>query len=232
MFGEISPHSRAVALAAGLALAVGACSSRPLDVAYNPANFGPPDPVEIAKIPDEIAPGDKVRVTVFQVDSLSGEFRVEENGQVDFPLIGIVQAQGHTPSEFAKVLAARLGERNLKNPNVQVAVVERAQQTITIEGAVNQAGVVPIPGETTLLQAIALARGTSEDANPSQVVVFRNINGERMAAAFDLRAIRRAEAEDPKIYANDVVVVAGSKNNKLFKDILSVVPILGLFRPF
>lgn len=53
---------------------------------------------------------------------------------MDYPLIDIVQAQGHTPSEFAQVLAERLGERNLRNPNVQVAVTERTLQTITIEG--------------------------------------------------------------------------------------------------
>lgn len=216
-----------------LAILVSGCATtKPLNVAYNPAGFGPPDPIAVAKVPDVIAPGDKIRVTVFQVESLSGEYRVEENGQVDYPLIGIVQAQGYTPSEFAKILAARLGERNLRNPNVQVAVTERAQQTITVEGAVNQPAVVPISGQTTLLQAIALARGTTDEAKLSQVVVFRQVNGARMAAAFDLRAVRRAEAPDPVIYPNDIVVVAGSKKNTLLENVLRVVPILGIFRPF
>lgn len=225
-------HSyRLVALGLAVAMTAG-CASKPLNVAYNPENFGPPDPVQVAKVPDEIGAGDKIRVTIFQVDSLSGEFQVEGNGQIDFPLIGVVQAQGHTPAEFAKILADRLGKSNLRNPNVQVAVIERAGQAITIEGAVNQAGVVPIRGQTTLLQAIAMARGTSEDANASQVVVFRRIDGQRMAAAFDLRAIRRAEAEDPVIYANDIVVVAGSQNRKLIQSVLQAVPVIGLFRPF
>lgn len=226
------PGKRPFMLTLAAAVTVSGCASNPpLNVAYNPEGFGPPDPVQIAKVPDVISPGDKIRVTVFQVDSLSGEFRVEENGQVDYPLIGIVQAQGRTPSEFAKILADRLGERNLRNPNVQVAVTERAQQTITVEGAVNQPAVVAIPGQTTLLQAIALARGTTEEANPSQVVVFRTVKGQRMAAAFDLRAIRRAEAPDPIIYANDVVVVAGSKRNKVFERILQALPIIGIFSP-
>lgn len=224
-------NRRPLSISLAAAVIVSGCASKPLNVAYNPAGFGPPDPVQIAKVPDVISPGDKLRVTVFQVDSLSGEFRVEENGQVDYPLIGIVQAQGHTPSEFAKILADRLGERNLRNPNVQVAVTERALQTITVEGAVSKPAVVPIPGQATLLQAIALAGGTTEDANPSQVVVFRTISGERMAAAFDLRAIRRAEAPDPVIYANDVVVVAGSQNSKFLDSILRAIPIIGLFQP-
>lgn len=211
---------------------VSGCAAEPLNVAYNPPDFGAPDPVQIAKVPDIIAPGDKVRVTVFQVESLSGEFQVEENGQIDYPLIGIVQAQGHTPSEFAKILAARLKENSLQNPNVQVAVTERAQQTIAIEGAVNQPAVVPIRGQTTLLQAIAMARGTTQDAIPSQVVVFRRLRGQRLAAAFDLNSIRRGEASDPVIYPNDIVVVGGSQKNKLLESVFQSLPIVGIFRPF
>jgi polysaccharide export outer membrane protein len=215
------------------AVLLSGCASKPLNVAYNPADFAPPDPVQFAKLPDVITPGDKIGVKVFGVESLTGEFEVEENGQIDYPLIGIVQAAGQTPSEFAKVLAARLRENSLRNPNVQVAVVKRAEQTIAIEGAVAQPAVVPIRGETTLLQAIAMARGTTPEANPSQIVVFRKVRGERMAAAFDLRAIRRGEATDPKLYPNDIVVVAGrSENAKLIDRILQSVPILGMFRPY
>ncbi len=227
------PRARTRLILSGLvvALAVSGCASKPLNVAYDPAGFGIPDPVKVVAIADKIAPGDKLRVSVFQVESLSGEYRVEENGQIDFPLIGVVQAQGRTSSEFAKILADRLGERNLRNPNVKVSVVERALQTITIEGAVNRPAVVPIRGQTTLLQAIALAGGTKEEAKVSQIVVFRQTSGTRMAAAFDLRAIRRAEAKDPTIYPDDVVVVGGSGGNKLLETILRAVPVLGMFTP-
>jgi polysaccharide export outer membrane protein len=81
------------------------------------------------------------------------------------------------------------------------------------------------------MRAVALARGTSEDANPGRVVVFRTINGQRMAAAFDLRAIRRAEAEDPAIYGNDIVVVDGSRARSIWRDVLGAIPILGVFAP-
>jgi polysaccharide export outer membrane protein len=63
-------------------------------------------------------------------------------------------------------------------------------------------------------------------------VVFRTIKGQRMAAAFDLSAIRRAEAEDPMIYGNDIVVVDGSRGRALFRDIMTVFPLLAIFRPF
>ena len=50
----------------------------------------------------------------------------------------------------------------------------------------------------TLIQAVALARGTREDANARRVAVFRTIGGQRQAAAFDLTAIRRGQAPDPQ----------------------------------
>jgi polysaccharide export outer membrane protein len=228
---SISYASRVIFVSCIVAATV-ACASKPLRVPYNPTDFGAPDAVQVAKMPDVISAGDKIHVTVFGVDSLSGDYRVEENGQIDYPLIGVVQAQGHTPSELAKILAAKLGERNLRNPNVQVAVLEAAEQTIAVEGAVRQPAVVPIRNQITLLRAIALGGGTSEDANPSQVVVFRKVNNTRMAAAFDLRKIMRAEAPDPPIYANDVVVVAGSHNKRLVDSLLRAIPILGIFRPF
>lgn len=219
-------------IAACAAILVGGCASKPLNVAYNPTNFGAPDAAPVLQSSDEIAPGDKLKITVFQVDALTGDYQVEENGQIEFPLIGSIEAQGHTPSEFAKLLAARLAERSIRDPNVQVSVDTRAPRTISIEGAVKQAAVVPVQGKITLLEAIALGGGTSEDANARQVVVFRTIHGQRMAAAFDLKAIGRAEAPDPVIYPNDIVVVAGSRNGKILDTVLRSLTVFGMFRPF
>jgi polysaccharide export outer membrane protein len=102
---------------------------------------------------------------------------------------------------------------------------------VTVDGAVNQAGQYPIAGPMTLIQAVALARGTSDDANSRRVAVFRTIGGQRQAAAFDLTAIRRGEASDPKIYPGDIVVVDGSKIKAAQKQIFQSFPLLTVFRP-
>jgi polysaccharide export outer membrane protein len=90
----------------------------------------------------------------------------------------------------------------------------------------------PVTGSLTLIQAIALARGTDDAANPRRVAVFRQIGGQRMAAAFDLTSIRRGEAEDPKIYSGDIIVVDGSNVKALQREILTALPIFSIFRPF
>jgi polysaccharide export outer membrane protein len=169
---------------------------------------------------------------VFQVDSLSGEFLVDTSGAISYPLLGSVQAQGRTPVELSQAIASQLSQKYLQSPNVQVAIKQRAERTITVDGSVNQPGVFAVKGPTTLLQAVAMAKGISEDGNPSRVYVFRTINGERLAGAFDLQSIRRAQAQDPTIYGNDIVVVDGSRARQLYRDLLSSMPLMGVLRPF
>jgi polysaccharide export outer membrane protein len=81
------------------------------------------------------------------------------------------------------------------------------------------------------MQAVAMAKGTTEDANPHRVAVFRTIGGKRQAAAFDLVAIRRGQAPDPSIYPGDIVVVDGSSIKALQRQILQSIPLLSIFGP-
>jgi polysaccharide export outer membrane protein len=217
------------------ALALSGCASRGSNVPYEPAGFDRPDIVSLEPTPglQRIAPLDKLTINVFQVESLSGEFQVDSAGVISFPLIGTLEAQGKTAPELGQVIANGLGKKYLQSPNVQVSIKESTAQTITVDGSVRQPGVFPVKGATSLMRAVALARGTSEDANASRVVVFRTVKGQRMAAAFDLAAIRRAEAEDPLIYGNDVVIVDGSRARSILRDVLgTALPIFAVFRPF
>jgi len=87
-------------------------------------------------------------------------------------------------------------------------------------------------GPISLMQAVALAGGASEDANTRRVAVFRQIGGRRQAAAFDLTSIRRGEMEDPRIYAGDIVIVDGSSVKAATKQFMNSMPLLSIFRPF
>ena len=72
----------------------------------------------------------------------------------------------------------------------------------------------------------------SENGNPRRVAIFRQIGGQRQAAAFDLTSIRRGEAPDPQVYAGDIIVVDGSATKEAQRQILNSLPILSIFRPF
>jgi polysaccharide export outer membrane protein len=229
------PGMMLLGLLLALAFLLSGCTGGPGGpIPYEPANFGTPDvqAQPVANAQEPIGPLDILQITVFQVESLSGDFQVDTSGAISYPLIGAVEAQGRTPVQLAQQISSQLSQKYLQSPNVQVAIKQRAEQTITVDGSVNQPGVFPVKGPTTLLQAVAMARGTSQDANPSRVYIFRTIKGERLAGAFDLQSIRRAQAQDPTVYGNDIVVVDGSRGRQLFRDLISTMPLMGVLRPF
>lgn len=223
-----------LALLVTAALALAGCTGRGGSVPYDPTGFEAPDiqsqPVANASHP--IGALDTITVSVFQVETLSGDYKVDAQGRIDYPLLGSVQALGRTTQELRQDIAASLSQKYLQSPNVQVAIKDRAEQTITVDGSVRNPGQFIVKGPTTLLQAVAMAKGTTEDANPSRVVVFRTIRGERLAGAFDLQDIRRAKAEDPVIYGNDIVIVDGSRARQVYRDMMGALPLLGILRPF
>ena len=222
-------------LALGL---VAACATRGGDIPYNVSEeqFSRPDPPSALLRTENqeyrISPLDKLQITVFQVPDLSRDVDVDLGGNITMPLIGSVRAVDLTTAELQTRLEEQLGQRYLRNPDVTVTVRESSRRHITVDGAVRNPGQYQINGPTTLLQAVALARGTDETANPRRVAVFRQIQGQRMAAAFDLTSIRRGNAEDPVIYTGDIIVVDGSRLRALQREIMSTLPLLTVFRPF
>lgn len=217
------------------ALSLTACgATRGGPVPYDVQSFGTPDAPTVATIDEayKIAPRDTLKVTVFQVGDLSGDYEVDLTGNIGLPLIGNVSVVDKTTRQVQQDLKQRLGAKYLQNPDVSVGVKASSTRSITVDGSVRQPGMYPVTGPLSLMQVVALARGTDESANPRRVAVFRQIKGQRMAAAFDLTSIRRGEAEDPQIYSGDIIVVDGSGVKSIQRELLQAIPILSIFRPF
>ncbi len=176
-----------------------------------------------------IGPMDLLTISVFGAAELNQDLRVNSDGTISMPLIGIVQAGGKTSAELQHAIAAKLAAGYLKNPQVGVFIKEYVSQRVTVEGAVTKSGVYPLTGPTTLLQVLAVSGGLTEMANPRGVIVFRKIKGEKMAAVFDLKAIHSGAAEDPQIYGDDIVVVDQSGSKSKFKTLVQSIPLLGIF---
>jgi polysaccharide export outer membrane protein len=179
----------------------------------------------------KIAPMDKLSVKVFKMDDLSGDYDVDLAGNISLPLVGQVQAANLTTAQLDEQLTEKLGDKYLEHPDVSVAIKSSTAHVVTVDGAVKDGGSFPVGGPTTLIRAIAMAKGTTEDANARRVAVFRTIGGKRQAAAFDLTSIRRGEAPDPEIYPGDIIVVDGSKVKAVQKQILQSIPLLAIFGP-
>ena len=174
-----------------------------------------------------IGPFDKLVIDVFGIEDLSKkEVQTDAGGRISFPFAGIVEAAGKTPGEVEVILADRLRTNFVRNPQVTVNLKETVSQVITVDGQVKEPGLYPVIGRMTLMRAVATAKGTAEFAKLDDVVVFRTVKGQKMAALYNLKAIRRGYYDDPEVYANDLVVVGDSSARRIFKDVLQVLPIL------
>jgi polysaccharide export outer membrane protein len=182
-----------------------------------------------------IAPGDQVSIDVFGAPDVTRSVTVDSDGRIALPLAGVVQAGGKTLDELAATITQALRGGYIRNPQVTVNIAAAQGQTVTVDGEVSEPGIYPIAGRATLVRTIARAKGATEFASLSHVVVFRSVNGQSMAALYDLRAIRNGLYADPEVYPNDVIVVGSSQARRLFRDIvqgsgLLVAPIIALIQ--
>lgn len=174
-----------------------------------------------------IGPFDKLAIDVFGIPELDKrEYQVDAGGRISFPLAGTIEASGRTPAELEAEIEAKLRERYVRNPQVTVNLRETVSQVITVDGQVHEPGLYPVVGRMTLMRAIATAKGLTDYAKQSDVVVFRTVAGQQMAALYNLKAIRRGAYEDPEVFANDVVVVGESRARQLFRDLIGIAPLL------
>lgn len=211
-----------------------ACADTPGGpIPYN-LSLGAPDAPTLAPLESgyKIAPMDTVSVKVFKSEDMSGDYQVDLAGNISLPLVGEVPAANLTTAQLDERLTQVLGQKYFQHPDVSVGIKASTRRSVTVDGAVKQAGTFPLGGPTSLMQAVALAGGTTEDANAHRVAIFRSVGGQRQAAAFDLGAIRHGQAKDPEIYPGDIVVVDGSSIKEGLKRFTQAFPLLSIFRPF
>ncbi|MGN6375856.1 MAG: polysaccharide biosynthesis/export family protein [Sphingomonas sp.] len=155
-------------IAAALALTVAGCATDPL-----PAG---PAPQATAYT---LGAGDKVRITTFGFENLSGEFTVGADNAVELPLVGSIPVKGLTPSELQARIASTLEERKIVvNPRVSAEVIE--YRPYYILGEVSKPGQYPFTNGLTVLKAVATAQGFTYRANERTIFITRDDTNQEM----------------------------------------------------
>ena len=181
-------------------------------------------------VAQRIRAGDKLAISVFGEPELTrNDYIVDASGFVQMPLIGQIIATGVTPEELRAEIARRLGARFIRDPQVSVALTERAKASFAVEGEVEDPGVYESTATTTLIAALAQAGSPTRVAKNSEVMVFRIIDGRRMGARFDIDQIRTGKADDPQIIGGDTIVVGYSGSKGFWRGVRETAPLLNLF---
>jgi len=198
--------------------------------------FGSDDSIEVTNLdalPEprgeiyySIGPQEALEIVVVGAEDLSGKFLTNEEGDIIFPYLGLVETGGKSPNEASDLIAKGLANRVVRDPQVRIIPEEFPEPSISIGGEVARPGAYPAIGRPTLLRVINQAQGLDEYAKKDDVLIMRTVDGQRYIGLYNLKAIERGNGPDPRLYPNDIVMVGDSPGDRRLDSILQLAPII------
>jgi len=162
---------------AGLLLAIAGC--------VGPGSGLQPLPATVSDT-YRLGPGDQIRIITFGEDTLTGEFRVNDSGNIALPLVGPVHAAGLSLTELETGVGTALRHANLvHNPSVAIEII--AYRPVYILGEVNKPGQYAYQPGMTVVTAVAVAGGFTYRAVEDRASIVRTVDGK----AIEGRATRQ-----------------------------------------
>jgi len=192
------------------ALAVGWALASPLARAQDgEAGEAGPAAVSAAARGYTLGPGDVATVRVYGEERLTGQYVVEDDGALNLPWVGRVDARGLTLSELALRVADRLRDGFLVNPQVAVEVKSFGSRPVQVLGAVARPGTYFLTGDTDLLELLAMAGGVRSDNKTGtlEVQVKRPVDGLIQLSSASLDRLMGGGEGNQGVQSGDVVVV-------------------------
>ena len=157
-----------------------------------------------------LGPLDLLEVRVFGEEELTGEYQVEVDGTLNFPLIGSVNVAGLTPTEASRDVATRLEDGYLNNADVTIRVMEANSRQIVVLGKVKEPGSYPYIDGMTVVQAIAQAGGLDEDHAANRTTITRIEGDHQVIIRVRFGDVSRGKAPNVILRPKDTVLVPES----------------------
>ncbi len=182
----------------------------------SPLSPEPVSPLKSVPRPDPLLlPGDLLTITVFRQPDLTLEVRIPQDGRITYPLIGAVDAAGHTQAELETTIRTKLEKDYIREASVTVTVKEYAKRRVYIVGGVTKPDGYEVPpnSRVTVLQAIAAAGGFTDKAYKEFVqIVRRRAGSEREVIKLSLVEVEKLIAKgqpeaDLELWPDDLIVI-------------------------
>ncbi len=176
------------------------------------ALWGLPHPVAAEDSPYTIIAGDVLQITVWKEDGLDREVLVLPDGDITFPLIGTIKAQGHTPAEVQDIVKKKL-KKLIPDASVTVSVKAALGHTVSVVGQVARPGEFIISHRFTTMQALSQAGGLTPYASEGNIIILRHKDGKDTSIPVPYDDIVTGDELDKDIALEpgDVVVVPTAK---------------------
>jgi polysaccharide export outer membrane protein len=125
----------------------------------------------------QIGPGDVLKITIYDHPDLSTVARVDNQGEILFPLAGRVRVGGQSTASASQTITTKLGTDYIVNPQVSVFVEEFRSKKVIIIGEVVRPGLYELSGPTTLLELVSKAGGLTRGAGRDATIRRTGTNG-------------------------------------------------------
>jgi len=162
----------------------------------------------------KLQPTDVLKITVHEQPDLDTKTRVTSDGYITFPLLGKIKVEGLTVQELECEIKAMLEADYLVNAQVLVFIDEYHPRQVSVMGEVNAPGKFDLPTEKdiTLLEAVAMAGGFTQDAALNKTRVIRVKEDKKETIVINVKDItQKGEKEkNIKLEPNDIVFVPES----------------------
>ncbi len=199
-------------------------SVQPLDIATLPAKQAPVLDNELYNLIKTSRPmsyrieaGDVMSIALTDYPNISAStssLTVDQQGFIQFPLIGRLKASGMSVPQFTAVLQGRL-QRYLKYSDPQVRVINYLGSKFFIDGEVAKSGEFPIAdAPVTLYGALSMAGGATTTGDSNNIVLNRR--GKNYSLG--LQSLRQMGLSANQVYIQDgdSIHVNSQSRNKVY----------------
>jgi polysaccharide export outer membrane protein len=161
---------------------------------------------------------DLLEIHVFDLKELDQTVRVADDGAITLPLLGRLEIAGMTKGDLEKLIAARLEERYVRNPQVTIFVKEYESKKVAVSGAVKKPDTYEMLGGKTLLEMISMAGGLDKDLGKEIFIFRQNDDGSTSRIAIDLeRLVYDADpALNVEVLPGDIIYVPTIQKIRIF----------------
>ena len=150
---------------------------------------------------------DVFEVRVLGEPDLSGAYRIAADGTVDYPFLGRVSVSGMRSGDMQELIAAKLANGYLKQPQVSVMVKEWHSRKVLVMGQVQKQGSVDYFTNMTIVDAIAAAGGFTGIASKNSVTLRRESKGSVQSKSYPVADISEGRASNVVLRPGDILVV-------------------------
>ncbi len=167
-------------------------------------------PLDDVPSANTLGPSDKITISVYNEESLQGDYVISPDGTISFPLVGKLSLNGMTCSQVEDTIAQKLRDGYIRRPSVSCSVTEFNSKKVSVFGEVKAPGNFRFEDRMSIVQAVTSAGGFTERASPSNTTLVRVVQGKKVKVRVPMESIIEGEVENLQLQPGDIIFVPTS----------------------